>query len=200
MANLSELLHVPTPPAASCWIDTLGQSTSDFVAGWPATPVREPDDAEDPVSTALAAAYRDGEAAGRAAADAERALANAQEKTLGIAVKALDEAASEALAEALAQCVAALCEETLAPVGLDHDALRKRCRRAAAQLAAAPGQCRLHHHPDDGPALASLSRAGWTLVADDSFSRGSIRLEGPDGALVDGPDEWRRAIVAALRA
>jgi flagellar assembly protein FliH len=55
-------------------------------------------------------------------------------------------------------------------------------------------------HPDDLAMLDDAALVGWQIVPDAGLDRGGLLLEGADGAVADGPSEWRRAIAAALGA
>lgn len=47
--------------------------------------------------------------------------------------------------------------------------------------------------------LGPEALAEWTVIADSALDVGALLLEGPDGAVRDGPADWRRAIAAAVR-
>lgn len=165
----------------------------------PPAPAPAPEPVADPASDALAQAYAEGEAAGRAAALAEAAQDAARQRALRLAFRSLDEAARDVLASDLADTVIALCDGVLADHVTDRDALLARCREAAQRIGGAAGALRLHLHPADITALGPEALADWTVIADSALEPGGLLLEGPDGALRDGPADWRRAIAAAVR-
>lgn len=153
----------------------------------------------DPAEDALARAYAEGEAAGRAAAEAEAAAAAAQHRALRLSFRTLDEAARGVLADDLAATVMALCDKVLADCAPDPAALRARCEAAARRIGGAAEALTLHLHPQDLAALEADTLGPWRVAVDADMERGSLRIEGPDGAISDGPAEWRRAIAAAVR-
>lgn len=220
MANSSEWLGAladAAPPAARPapgWLAQLEQP-GDFravlpfaapapqpaCAPAPSTPEPEPEPQPhpDPAPDALALAHAEGEAAGRAAALAEAAQDAARQRTLRLAFRSLDEAALEVLSADLAETVIALCDTVLADHATDCEALLARCRAAATRIGGAASGLRLHLHPADIAALSEDALTEWTVVADSALEPGALLLEGPDGAVRDGPADWRRAIAAAVR-
>ncbi|MBI1402553.1 MAG: hypothetical protein GC147_05010 [Porphyrobacter sp.] len=212
MANSSEwlgaLAEAGTPQPG--WLALLGEAGS-FREALPfAAPA--PDPAPAPASHGepaaapappgpdpLALAYERGEAAGRAAAEAEAAADAARRRALRLAFHGLDEAARDVLAADLAETVIALCETVLQDHAADREALLARCHAAAARIGGAAGTLRLHLHPEDIAELDPGALGDWTVIADSAIERGGLLLEGPDGAVRDGPADWRRAIAAAVR-
>ncbi|MFN4020607.1 MAG: FliH/SctL family protein [Erythrobacter sp.] len=148
---------------------------------------------------ALAQAFAEGEAAGRAAALAEAEQHTARQRALRLAFRTLDEAASAVLADDLAATVIALCEGVLGDHAADRAALLARCHAAARRIGGAPATLRLHLHPDDIEHLGAQALEGWAVIADSALEPGGLLLEGADGAVRDGPSDWRRAIAAAVR-
>jgi flagellar assembly protein FliH len=156
-------------------------------------------DAPDPAQDALARAYAEGLAAGRAMAEAEADAAATRQRALRLALRALDETAQGVLADDLAATVIALCDAALAGCALDRDALLARCHAAAQRIGGAAESLTLHCHPDDLALLDAAALGGWQVAGDTTLERGTVLVEGPDGAVSDGPAEWRRAIAAAVR-
>lgn len=205
---LGALADAGAPPPG--WVALLGE-TQDFrealpgvvEAGQPpapeAMPEPAPGPAPDPAPDALAQAFAEGEAAGRAAALAEAEHHAARQRALRLAFRTLDAAASEVLAADLADTVIALCDRVLADHAADRAALLARCREAARRIGGAASGLRLHLHPADIESLGSEALEGWAVIADSAMEPGGLLLEGPDGAVRDGPADWRRAIAAAVR-
>lgn len=205
MANLSDLLAGAGAPAASPgWIAALAPK-AEFRAlehdrGAP-LPGSQPAPAPaDPGEAALADAYARGLAEGIAHAAADAAQERAALGQLSLNFSRLDAEAASAIGQHLTHAVAALCEQIIEPALIDRAMLARRCSVLAAQLGAGATACALHLHPDDVALLAEDVVAGWTIRPQPDLPRGSLRLEGPDGVIADGPDEWRRAIAAALGA
>lgn len=212
MANLSEWIGALAEPAAAQpgWMAMLAEPQAfrealpfaqrPETANPPALhPVPESDPDPEPGADALAEAYAQGEAAGRAAAEADAAAEAARQRTLRLAFRALDEAALAALSQDLAETVITLCNGALAGAALDGDALLARCHAAAQRIGGAAAALRLHLHPDDIALIGAEALAGWAVVPDPTLERGGVLIEGADGAISDGPADWRRAIAAAVR-
>ncbi len=155
--------------------------------------------APDPLSEACARAHAEGLAAGRTAAEAEAEALRARQRSLRLAFRALDEAASAVLAADLEATVLALCEGVIGEAALDPAGLRARCDAAARRIGGAPDALVLHLHPDDIALLDEGALAAMRLAPDASLERGSVVIEGLEGSIADGPAEWRRAIAAAVR-
>ncbi len=153
----------------------------------------------DPAAQAQARAFAEGEATGRAAAEAEAAEHTARQRALRLNFRTLDEAATGLLAEDLAATVAALAQGVLGEAAIDRDGLLARCQAAARRIGGAADALALHLHPEDIAMIGEDALAGWRVIADIGLKRGSLRIEGPDGSVGDGIEEWRRAIAAAVR-
>lgn len=162
----------------------------------PSVPSSAPDLPEpDPVAEAFAR----GEAAGRAAAEAQHAVVQDQRRALRLSFRELDQAAMDSLAGELAETVIALCGQALAEFEPNSEQMLTRCHAAARRLGSAAQDCALHLNPADIDTLAPETQENWRIVADEAMARGALRFETADGAISDGPSEWRRAIAAALR-
>jgi flagellar assembly protein FliH len=205
VANLSEWIGALAEPAAAQpgWMALLAEPEAfreamPFAQAPEPVPEPEPEPAEPDVDT-LAEAYAEGVAAGRAAVEAEAAAETARQRSLRLAFRALDEAALTALSQDLADTVIALCEGALTGAALDRDALLTRCEAAARRIGGAAATLRLHLHPDDIALIGAEALEGWTVVPDPALERGGVLIEGADGAVSDGPADWRRAIAAAVR-
>ena len=204
MANLSDLLANNPDHAQPGWVAILGTSRG-FVDRPLAMPRPDAVSAEQPDQTArhageLEEAYRRGHADGQVAAAACQTEQDAARVGLALHFARLDEAARQALAERLTQGVAQLCEQVIAPALIDRAALAQRCAALAQLVGDAANQCTLHLHPDDAALLDPGTRACWPIAPDPALPRGSLLLEHADGAVADGPEEWRRLIAGALSA
>lgn len=209
MANLSEWIGAVAQPHAAppSWMAMLAEPQA-FREALPFAqrqetaaepePESEPEPAV-PAADVLAQAYAEGVVAGRAAAEAEAAAEAARQRTLRLAFRALDEAALAALSQDLSETVITLCDGALAGAALDGDALLARCHAAARRIGGAAATLRLHLHPDDIALIGAEALAGWAVVPDPTLERGGVLIEGADGAISDGPADWRRAIATAVR-
>lgn len=203
MANLSDVL-APTgdAPVEPGWIAALAPGEGFRAGAMVASPLL-PDlhtspGEPDAIEAALADAYARGARETRAAMAAEQDADAAARGQLALAFARLDAEAALALRQILAQAVASLCEQVIEPARIDHAALASRCGALAAQLGERAAACALHLHPDDVPLLAASTAESWAIRTDPDLPRGTLRLEGPDGVLSDGPEDWRRLIAEAL--
>jgi len=162
----------------------------------PAAPEPEP---LTQINDPLAEAHARGEAAGRAAAQAEQLAGTEHERALRASFRNLDQAAMDCLASELSQTVLALCEASFADYAPDPKALAERCRAAAERLGTPASDWSLHLNPADIASLDPEMTEHWQIVPDEGLARGGLRIESADGSIGDGPAEWRRAIAAAIR-
>jgi len=168
----------------------------------PPPPEPEPTLAPEPAPDPLAEAFTQGFAAGHEQASAEaaaRARADAAAREgLALAFARIDAVLEEELRQRLRDTVAALCEAALAPLALDPDALARRIATAAAMLSRADDDRVIRLHPDDIALTAPHLADEWTVEADPSLERGTVRVDGASGGAEDGPATWRLAIAEAL--
>lgn len=152
----------------------------------------------DPYEALMADAVADAEARGRQAALAEIANGGAARAALRLSLQRIDDDLQEALALRIAETVAALCETALAPLTLDRDALHRRCVAAAALLRDGAESSTLRLHPADIALLDTEFAARWPIDPDPQLERGTVHFETADGAVRDGPAEWRATMREAL--
>lgn len=155
--------------------------------------------APDPRAEAVRAAFARGKVAGRAEAAAEAEDRAARHRALRLTFHALDEAALGVLAEDLAATVMTLTQAVLGEAAVDREGLLARCTEAARRIGGAAESLALHLNPDDIAMIGPEGLAGWNIVPDPALARGALRIESPEGAVSEGPEEWRRAIAAAVR-
>ena len=204
MANLSDLLCAAADRPRPDWVAMLGTSRGFHEAPMPADRLAaveaEPADHAARHAAELEQAYQRGHADGISAAAEAQRESEAARAGLALHFTRLDEAARQALAERLVQGVAQLCEQLITPALIDRAALAQRCAALADTVGEAAKRCTLHMHPDDAALLDAETRARWTIAPDPALERGTLVLEHADGAVADGPEEWRRLIAAALGA
>jgi flagellar biosynthesis/type III secretory pathway protein FliH len=152
----------------------------------------------DPVmdaTTAIAAAYADGVAAGEATASAALADERALLHGLRSAVTAALTIDTEALRPAFAILVTALAEAVvMAELALSPDIVA-RLVAAALDSVVVDATTSVRLHPDDVAAAASCPVP---VVAAPELARGSIVVVGPSFIVVDGLAARLAAITAAL--
>jgi flagellar assembly protein FliH len=121
-------------------------------------------------------------------------------RDLRLNFRALDEAAMGALAQDISATVLALCNQVLGEYAADEKALEQRCHAAARRLGSGARDLTLTLNPETFEALETANFPGWTLETDAALFPGELRLSGPQGAVREGPEDWRRAIAEALGA
>lgn len=179
---------------------TAGEFVPDarFGAG-AAAPVAAPEEPSDQ-QLQIAEAFERGLAQGRAEGLATAQQDTGERRKLGIALRALESDQRDAFAAMLAETVRTLCEASFAPIALDLQLLQDRCLRAATMLEEAQDEITLRLCPADIARLDPEFAAHWTIAPDPDLAQGELRAEGRDGAVLDGPREWSRALAEALAA
>lgn len=162
----------------------------------PIVPEAEP---HDPVADAWADGYARGMGEAQEAAAQIIAEREAAQQAIELALKKLDAAMQTDLADRLRETVIALCEAAIAPAALDPDGLTRRVEMAAAMLARAEDARVIRLHPEDLALIAARLPEDWHFEPDATLERGSVRAEGAAGGVEDGPEQWRIAIMEALR-
>lgn len=207
MATLSEPAFQPLFAASSvrqgsdgpAWLSALstrGGFTAEprFAAG----PLDAEPDADALSDEAVTRAFAEGEARGRALAEAAFVEESESRAALSLSLAQLDENLARELAQRLAETVALLCEATLAPLALDRDMLERRCVAAAARVGEGVLDATLRLHPDDVARLDPGFASTWHILPDTSLERGTVVFDMAEGAVIDGPGEWRDALREAL--
>lgn len=200
LAGFASAADTDTPPPARPWFEALAQGDRfhpdprfSAASGQPAA---DPSPNED--DAILQDMLADAEARGRDAALAQMASEGAARAALKLSFQRIDEQLHEQLAQRMAETVAALCEATLAPLTLDRDALQRRCLAAAERIGSGITDATLRLHPDDIALLDPQFAADWTLVPMAELERGTVMFDMAEGAVRDGPGEWRAALQEAL--
>lgn len=194
-ANAGEA-EAPVPWFAALSKGSGFQADSRFAAVIERPP--EPEPAAETHDAVVADMLADAEARGREAALAEMANEGAARAALKLSFQKLDARLNEQLAQRLAETVAALCETALAPLALDAEALQRRCAAAAALLGDGIAEAKLRLHPDDISLLDPDFAARWTVIPAAEQLRGTVNFDSAEGAVRDGPEEWRAAVREAL--
>ena len=155
---------------------------------------------ENPVTRAFADGYAKGITEGRSAAEAEAAIADATRHRIEMAMTRMDAEQVALLHERLRETVMALCQSVLDEAAIAPDRLTERVRIAAGMLARAQDERVIRLHPEDLALVAQNLPEDWHFEPDPALERGSIRVEGTQGGVEDGPEQWRIALQEALRA
>lgn len=155
---------------------------------------------ENPVTRAFADGYAKGITEGRSAAEAEAAIADATRHRIEMAMTRMDAEQLALLHERLRETVMTLCQSVLDEAAIAPDRLTERVRIAAGMLARAQDERVIRLHPEDLALVAQNLPEDWHFEPDPALERGSIRVEGTQGGVEDGPEQWRIALQEALRA
>lgn len=159
-----------------------------------------PPEPEDPVVLA----WSDGHAAGLAEAEAahvaEMATQDAARHRIELSLVRMNAEMIEQLQERLRETVLALCEEAVRPAAIDPAGLSRRVASAAAMLARADDDRVIRLHPEDLALVRDGLPADWVFESDPALERGALRVEGAHGGIEDGPEQWRIALVEALKS
>lgn len=174
------------------------RSDARFVPAEPAPPPEPQPQSEDPVALAYAEGFAAGAAEARAEAQEQMRIEAEVREALSLSLTRLDHDMTEELRLRLRDTVAALCEAAIAPLALDEAALLTRISRAVDMLARADDERVIRMNPDDLALVAPRLRQDWNVQADAALARGAIRVEGTNGGVEDGPEQWRRAIAEAM--
>ena len=150
----------------------------------------------------IAAARQEGFLAGYEQAQAEAAqqaqIEAESRAALTLNFSRFDRELEDVLRQRLRDTVAALCEQALAPLALDQDALMRRIEAAVAMFVRADDERVIRLHPEDITMVSAQLPEDWQVVADPALERGGLRVESANGGVEDGPTQWRAAIAEAL--
>lgn len=155
-------------------------------------------EATDPIQGAFDAGFAAGEAEAKAKHDASKANHTARIAALDAAFTKMEISETRELGQKMQQLVLALCEQTMAPLAVDKEALARRVEAASAMLMRAQDERKVRLHPDDIALIQDIVPAGLDLLPDGSLARGALRIETEDGGVEDGPATWRAALEEAL--
>lgn len=153
----------------------------------------------DPVASAFADGYARGAEDARTAAMVEAAEADAARERIESALCSMDAALLQQFEARLRETVLALCEAVIAPAAIDPDGLARRVAAAAALLSRAGDERVIRLHPEDLALVHARLPEDWHCEPDPTLERGSVRVEGAQGGVEDGPGQWRRALEEALQ-
>lgn len=197
-------VHAPSQSALSVLGGGRGAFSRDhrFARGTDMAELNVPQlpEAEDPVAVAWAEGHAAGLAEARAAHAAEMAAQDAARHRIELSLVRMNAEMIEQLQERLRETVLALCEDAIRPAAIDPAGLSRRVEAAAAMLARADDDRVIRLHPDDLALVCDGLPADWTFAPDPTLERGALRVEGAHGGIEDGPEQWRLALIEALKA
>lgn len=137
--------------------------------------------------------FEEGYRLGRADADEGFAAERARYRSLIAACECFQPEPSEALALLIAESVEKLVRVTVGEVAIDGEKLIARAKGAAALVAESEGARVIYLNPDD-VALVGTQALSLEIVADETLTRGSLRLEHPTGWIEDGVEVHLNAL------
>lgn len=137
--------------------------------------------------------FEEGYRLGRADADEAFAAERARYRSLIAACECFQPEPSEALALLIAESVEKLVRVTVGEVAIDGEKLIARAKGAAALVAESEGARVIYLNPDD-VALVGTQALSLEIVADETLTRGSLRLEHPTGWIEDGVEVHLNAL------
>ena len=158
----------------------------------------EPEPADDPVETAFAEGYAKGLQDATLRAEEHAREADAARAKIETAFERLAEQENIQLERRLRETILMLCENALAPLKTDPDALAGRISTALGLLRRSADERVVRLHPDDLALVADRLSEGIKVEPDSTMIRGQLLVETAEGGLEDGPEQWRRALSEAL--
>lgn len=152
----------------------------------------------------VAEAFEAGMAEGRRLAE-ERAAALSQETTtaeraIELAFARFDAESAHLLQERLRSAVVAICQAMAGDIAIDPERLAARVEAAATLLRRRHDQRIIRLHPADIALVRERVDPRLTIEPDSALGRGQLRVEGEDGGIEDGAEQWRAALAEALGA
>lgn len=171
----------------------------DPTAGWnPLDPGQSCGDYLDPVETAHAAGFAEGQAAAAIATEEERARDRQLLAELATALGQAGRIDRERLARQLRQTVMLLVAKLVGEAGVSPELLAARVKAATELLADAAESALLHVHPADVPLLDGRLPDTVFAVGDAAVQRGAFILESASTVVEDGPELWLEQMEAAI--
>ncbi len=168
-------------------------------AGWnPLDPHQPHGDFLDPVATAHAAGFAEGEAAAAATAEAGRARDHQLLADLAAALATAGRIDRDRIARHLRQTVMLLVTKLVGEAGVSPDLLATRVAAATDLLADAAESALLRVHPADVPLLDGRLPGTIFAAGDASVARGSFVLESASTMVEDGPELWLEQMAATI--
>lgn len=152
----------------------------------------------DRVAEAYQAGLAEGRRVARGEAEAEAAQAASANRAIELAFARFDEDSARLLQERLRETVAAICQSMAGEIAIEPDRLAARVEAAAAMLRRKHDDRLVCLHPDDIALVQARLPSELRLEPDPRLARGQLRVDGEDGGVEDGAEEWRAALAEAL--
>ena len=161
---------------------------------------QEPEEpADDPLEVAFAEGYARGSQDAAAIAEQNARETDAARSRIETAFERLADDQVVELERRLRETILLLCEQTLAPLTTDPEALTHRINKALGLLRRTQDERIVRMHPDDLALVVNRLSESIRVEPDASMPRGQLLVETSEGGIEDGPDQWRRVLAEALR-
>ena len=152
----------------------------------------------DPVAEAFQAGMAEGRRLAEEAAQAQFDEMASAERTIELAFARFDTASAQLLQERLRVTVDAICQAMAGEIAIDSDRLSTRVEAAVSMLRRKHDERVVHLNPADIALVRERVDPALRLEPDASLRRGQLRVEGEDGGVEDGAEQWRTALAEAL--
>lgn len=152
----------------------------------------------DPIAEAFQAGMAEGKRAALGEIEAHSAQAASANRDIELAFARFDDDSAKLLQERLRQTVAAICQAMAGEIALDPDRLAARVETAAAMLRRKHDDRTVRLHPADLPLVRDRLKTSLRLEADPALARGQLRVDGEDGGVEDGAEQWHAALAEAF--
>jgi flagellar assembly protein FliH len=168
-------------------------------AGWnPLDANAPPSEFLDPVATAHAAGFAEGQAAALATVAERAVIDRALLTNLTQALSQSGRIDRERVARHIRQTVLHLVTKLVGEAGVSADLLVTRVAAATEMLADVAESALLRLHPEDMPLVEGCLPQTVFAVGDAAIARGSFVLESASTVVEDGPDLWLDQLSAAF--
>lgn len=172
---------------------------SNPTAGWdPLDANTGPSEFIDPVATAHAAGFAEGEAAAMATAAERHGADGALLTGLAAALAAAGRIDRDRVARHIRETVLLLVTKLVGETGVSADLLTQRVKVATELLADAAESALLRVHPADIALVEGRLPQTVFAVGDATVARGGFVLESASTIVEDGPDLWLDQLAAAI--
>lgn len=152
----------------------------------------------DPVAEAFQAGMAEGRRLAEEAAQVRFEETASTEREIELAFARFDSESARLLQERLRGSVAAICQAMAGEIALDPERLSARVETAVGMLRRKHDERVVRLHPDDIELVRARVDPTLRLEPDVSLHRGQLRVEGEEGGVEDGAEQWRAALAEAL--
>lgn len=152
----------------------------------------------DPVAEAFQAGLEEGRRIARCEVDEERAQSANANRAIELAFARFDEQSARLLEDRLRKTVAAICQSMAGEIAVDAEGLAIRVQKAAAMLRRKHDERVVRLHPSDLALVKGRVNPDLRIEPDPLLQPGQLRVEGDEGGLEDGAQQWNMALAEAL--